>query len=165
MQTRRTSPNHHHQQGFAKTTRSSPEAELIALAHSKGQVLTEHTLRLVRDTLELRGITFDEFVADVRPHFRSNILNPSGFLIDRVRRFRQLSRPAVVPIPSTPIAATPIEVCAGCKGQKFVLTERDIRPCPKCSTAEFRRDWHAKEVERARRIASEKDNRLKATSE
>jgi len=33
--------------------RSGPEAELIALARSKGQILTEHTLRLIRDTLEL----------------------------------------------------------------------------------------------------------------
>ena len=127
--------------------------------------MTEHTVRLIRDILELRGITFDEFVADVRPHFRNNILNPSGFLIDRVRRFRQLSRPAVVPIPSTPMAATPIEVCAGCKGQKFVLTAKEIQPCPKCSTAEFRRDWQVKEAERTRRIASEKDNRPKTTVE
>jgi hypothetical protein len=167
MQTRRTNPNHHHQEGFVKTTwtRSGPEAELIALAKGKGQVLTEHTLRLVRDILELRGITFDEFVADVRPHFRNNILNPSGFLIDRVRRFRQLSRPAVVPIPPTQIAATPIEVCGGCKGQKFVLTAKEIQPCPECSTAEFRKDWEAKEAARANRIASEKASRLKGVPE
>jgi hypothetical protein len=168
MQTRRTNLNHHHHQDrFVKTARecSGPEAELIALTQSKGQILTEHTLRLIRDTLELRGVALDDFVADVRPHFRNNILNPSGFLIDRARRFRQLSRPAVVPISSTPTAATAIEVCEGCKGQKFILTEQEIKLCPECSTAEFRRDWQAKEAERARRIASEKDSRPKAASE
>ena len=78
MQTRRTSPDHHHQEGFAKTglAYSSPEGELIALGRSKDQVLTEHTLRLIRETLELRGVSLAEFVADVRPHFRNNIATP-----------------------------------------------------------------------------------------
>lgn len=166
MQTRRTSLNHHHQERFANRLCECPghEAELIALAQSKGQVLTENTLRLIRDTLELRGVTLEAFVVNVRPHFRNNILNPSGFLIDRARHFQKLSRPAVVPISSTTAAPTLIEVCGGCKGRKFVLTEQEIKPCPECSTAEFRKDWEAKEAERARRIASEKDSRLKATS-
>ena len=167
MQTRRTNLNHHHQDRSvnAARARSNPEAELIALAWSKGQVLTEHTLRLLRNTLELRGVTLDAFVADVRPHFGNNILNPSGFLIDRARHFVYLSRPAVVPISSTSAAATSAEVCGGCKGQKFLLTEEAIEPCPKCSTAEFRLDWQAKETARARRIASEKASRLKPLSE
>src|SRR5882672_9372719 len=117
MQTRRTNPDHHHQKGFSNTTleRSSPEAELIALAHSKGQLLKEHTLRLIRETLELRGVTLDEFVADVRPHFRNNILNPSGFLIDRARRFHQLSRPAAAPVRSTPVQTVATAACGMCK--------------------------------------------------
>jgi len=166
MQTRRTNLNHHHQERFVKTTRerSGPEAELIALAQSKGQVLTEHTLRLIRDTLELRGVTLDDFVADVRPHFRNNILNPSGFLIDRARRFNQLSRPAAFAVAPTPVESTST-VCGACKGQKFLLTEKEIKPCPECSTAEFRRNWEAKEAARANRIASEKASRLKAASE
>ena len=145
--------------------RSAPEAELIALAKGKGQVLTAPTLRLIRDTLELRGVALEDFVADVRPHFRNNRLNPSGFLIDRARRFHQLSQPAAVSISSTPVVVAAIEVCGACKGQNYILTENEIRPCPGCSTAEFRRDRQVKEAERARRIASEKDNRLKATSE
>ena len=166
MQARRTSLNHHHQERFSNRTRecSGPEAELIALAQSKGQVLTEHTLRRIRDTLELRGVTLETFVVDVRPHFRNNILNPSGFLIARARRFHQLSRPAVVPVPSTPVAATGTAVCGVCKGQKLILTEKEFQPCPECSTAEFRRNWEAKEAERARRIASEA-SRLKAIPE
>jgi hypothetical protein len=165
MQTRRTSLNHHHQDKFVKTTRECcPETELIALAQSKGQSLTQHTLRLIRDTLELRGVTLNEFVADVRPHFRNNIVNPSGFLIDRARRFHQLSRPAAVTVPSRPVQAA-ITTCGVCKGQRLILTEKEIKPCPECSTAEFRRDWEAKEARRAYRIASEKATRLKAISE
>jgi hypothetical protein len=146
MQTRRANLDHHHQEG------SSPEAELIALAHSKGQCLNEHTLRLIRDTLELRGVTLEEFVADVRSHFRNNILNPSGFLIDRARRFHQLSRPAVVPVSSKSVQVAATAVCGMCKGQKFVLTEKDIEPCPECSTAEFRTNWEIKQAERARKL-------------
>jgi hypothetical protein len=153
MQTRRTNLDHHHQERLVSTKPcSSPEAELIALAGGKGQPLTEHTLRLVRDTLELLGVTLAEFVADVRPHFQNNILNPSGFLIDRARRFRQLSRPAAVPVPSPSVQTAATAVCGVCKGQKFVLTEKDIEPCPACSTAEFRRNWEIKEAERARKM-------------
>jgi hypothetical protein len=164
MQTRRTNLDHHHQERTKPC--SSPEAELIALARGKGQLLTEHTLRLVRDTLELRGVTAEEFVADVRPHFQHNILNPSGFLIDRARRFHQLSRPAAVPVPSTSVQAAAPAVCGVCKGQKFVLTEKKIEPCPECSTAEFRRNWEVKEAERVRKVrASVPASRLKMTAE
>jgi hypothetical protein len=101
MQTRSTNADHHHQGNVdRKSARSSPEAELIALARGKGQLLTQHTLMLIQDALELRGVSLEVFVADVRPHFRNNILNPSGFLINRARRFHELSRPAPVRAPS-----------------------------------------------------------------
>lgn len=82
----------HHQSRIpnARGLYASPEAELIALARNKGQVLSENTLRIIREALELRCVTMAEFLADVRPHFRNNILNPSGFLIDRARHFRRL---------------------------------------------------------------------------
>jgi len=152
MQTRRTNLDHHQERFVSTKPCSSPEAELIALARGKGQLLKEHTLRLIRDTLELRGVTLEEFVADVRSHFQNNILNPNGFLIDRARRFHQLSRPAAVPVPSTSVQAAATPVCGLCKGQRFVVTEKDIEPCPECSTAEFRRNWETKEAERARKM-------------
>jgi hypothetical protein len=84
MQTRRTSLDHHHQGDVVeKSACSSPEAELISLARGKGQLLTAHTLTHIRALLELRGVSLEAFVTDVRPHFRNNILNPSGFLINR----------------------------------------------------------------------------------
>jgi len=152
MQTRRTNLDPH-QDGLPTTKlAASAEAELIGLARSKGQFLTEHTLRLIRETLELRGVTLTEFVVDVRPHFRNNILNPSGFLIDRARRFHQLSQPAAVPVSSAPVQTGATVVCGACKGQQYVLTEKDIEPCRECSTAEFRREWEIKETERAQKI-------------
>ncbi len=61
-----------------------------------------------------------------------------------------MSQPAVVPIsPSTAGRGHPTEVCGMCKRQKFLLTDKAIEPCPKCSTAEFRLDWQAKEAARA----------------
>jgi hypothetical protein len=154
VQTRRTTLDHHHQ-GIVlreKPADSCPEAELIALARSKGQVLTEHTLRLIREALELRGVTLAEFVADVRRHFRNNILNPSGFLINRARHFHQLSRAAVGSVPPTSVQSAAIKACELCEGQKYVIKESHIQPCPRCSTPESRRDWEIKEAERARRM-------------
>jgi hypothetical protein len=151
MQTRSTNPDHHHQEGFVGGSgRSSPEAELISLARGKGQSLTEHSLMLIRDSLELRGVSLEAFVAHVRPHFRNNILNPSGFLINRARRFHELARPAHVRAASKSLG-TATELCANCKGQKFVIGDRKIEPCPVCSTAEFRQAWDLKEAERRKR--------------
>jgi len=149
MQTRRTSPDHHHQERVLAS--NPPEAELIALARSKGQMLAERTLASIRDTLELHRVTLAEFVADVRPHFRNNILNPSGFLIDRARHFSALSRPAVIRATPGPIPEPKIPPCGACKGQKLVMVDNSIAPCPECATAEFRKVWEIKEAERARR--------------
>jgi hypothetical protein len=164
MQTRRTSPDHHHQEGFAKTglAYSSPDSELIALGRSKGQVLTEHTLRLIRDTLELRGVSLQEFVSDVRPHFRNNILNPSGFLIDRARRFHQVSHLARAPVADGPVQASG-ETCGACNREKYVMIDHKIRPCDECSTPEFMRQWEMKEAGRAKkaRLDQSVDNGLR----
>ena len=51
-------------------------------------------------------MALDDFLADVQPQFRNNILNPSGFLIDRARRFHRLTRPAVAPPKSVQAAVT-----------------------------------------------------------
>jgi hypothetical protein len=168
MQTRSTI-NHHHQRGSPKDSSIgnsmpgvslTPEAELIALARSKGQVLTESTLRLIRETLELRNVTLVEFVADVRPHFRNEIRNPSGFMISRARRFHELSRPAVARVSSAP-AEGPTRHCESCKGQKFVIGDKKIELCPACSTPESRREWEAKEAERERRVRAIRDRNLR----
>jgi len=153
MQTRSTHLDHHHQDILRKSARSSPEAELIALARGKGQLLTEHTLMLIRDALELRGVSLEVFVADVRPHFRNNIVNPSGFLINRARRFHELARPAQVRVAAATSRQAATGFCASCKGQKFVIGEKTIEPCPVCSTPDFRHAWECKEAERRKRAA------------
>jgi len=107
VQTRRTSLNHHHQERFVKSAeRSGPEAELIALARSKGQILTEHTLRLIRDTLELVEWRLTISLQMFGRSSETISSTPSGFLIDRARRFHRLTRPAVAPPKSAQAAAT-----------------------------------------------------------
>jgi hypothetical protein len=144
--------DHHHQKEFRVLDKvcECPEATLIALARSKGQVLTENTLRMVREALELRGVKLATFVEDIRPHFRNNILNPSGFLISRARQFHQLSRPAVVrTVAEEPAPKSAKPLCAACKGQMLVMIDHQIQPCP-CATPEFRQEWEKKEAARAR---------------
>jgi len=167
MQTRRTNLDHHHQEGFPKEGStpetspsrlfSTPEGELIALARSKRQILTENTLRLIRETLELRGITLESFVAAVRPHFRNAIHNPSGFLINFARNFSMLSRPASAPPASQPVKGADTNRCEICKGQRLVIQNRQFEPCAKCSTPEFRQEWQQREAERERRARTFRD--------
>jgi hypothetical protein len=149
MQTRSAHLDHHHQNDLG--SRSSAEAELIALSQRKGQRITAHTLNLIRESLELRGVSLDAFVADVRPHFKNNILNPSGFLINRARRFYELSRPAAVCIGPAAVPTITAKACAICKEQKFVIRGNNIEPCPECSTPQIRRAWATQEAGRAKR--------------
>jgi hypothetical protein len=130
----------------------SPEGELADLVRGKGQTLTGSALRSIKESLELRGVSVAEFAADVRPHFRNNLLNPIGFLIDRARRFHELSRPAIArTAPSSERAAEPND-CRRCSGQRLMLIRNRIEPCPDCSTLEFQMEWEAKEADRARRV-------------
>jgi len=172
MQTRRTNLDHHHQEGFPKEgfgkenspprpfSTPTPEAELIALARSKGQILAEKTLRLIRETLELRGISLENYVATVRPHFRNAIHNPSGFLINFARNFGTLSRPATAPSTSTPAKQPDKELCDICKGQCLVIQNKQFEPCPKCSTPEYRQEWQQREADRERRARACRNERV-----
>lgn len=152
-----TNADHHHQDGFSKENSpspsfSTPEAELIALARGKCQLLTEHSLRIIRDTLELRAVTLATFVTEVRPHFRNAIRNPSGFLINFARNFGTLSRPAMAPATFATLKHPSTAGCDECKGERIVILNGQIRPCPKCSTPEFRRDWQQREAAREKRV-------------
>jgi hypothetical protein len=155
----RTNADHHHQDGLLPKNSpsrlfSTPEEELIALARSKGQVLTANTLRLIRETIEIKGVELEDYVAAVRPHFRNAIYNPSGFLINFSRNFGTLSRPAVAPPASMHVKRADAERCDICKGERLVIQQKRIEPCPKCSTAEFRQEWQQREAERERRALS-----------
>jgi len=160
MQTRSTT-DHHHQLSSSKDSpidratpgvSATPEAELIALARSKGQELANATLQRVKETLELQGVRLEEFVKIIRPHFRHQIRNPSGFMISFARDFHVRSRPATASAPPPP--PTRADRCESCGGEGLVTDDDDIRPCPKCSTPEFRRAWEIKEEARKQRRAS-----------
>jgi hypothetical protein len=116
----------------------SPEAELIQLAATKGQTLTAKTLRVIKENIELRRTSLQDFVALVRPHFKNRITNPSGFLIASSRSFRELSA-AALPADVLPVAEP--ETCADCgrpKGKGFQIIENRFVPCETCATTEWR---------------------------
>ena len=69
MQVQRAT-THHHQ---------TPESELIALARKKGQVLMAHTLRLIEETLESRGVSLAELVETFGQIFGTESRIPAGF--------------------------------------------------------------------------------------
>ena len=129
----------------------SPEAELIALAHSKGQELRGAVLRRICEDLELRGVTLARFVDAVRPHFHNNITNANGFLLSQARNVRGLLEPAIVPTPDPP-AQDRCEACREPKGRGLIREGNEIVPCPKCATLEFRAEFALKEAERQKRI-------------
>jgi hypothetical protein len=105
----------------------------------------------MKETLEIQGVGLEQFVKIIRPHFRHQIRNPSGFMISFARDFHERSRPAMSPAPQPSRCADP---CDSCGGQTLVMDDNDIKPCPKCSTPEFRRLWEIKEEARKRRQAS-----------
>lgn len=107
MHNERNDPHHHQNQKSeaVSTTETAltPEAALIALANSKGQELTTHTLWTIEEPLELQGVSLEEFVDYAWPHFQNGITNPSGFLISRAQLPHRVppSGPAIgIPCPS-----------------------------------------------------------------
>jgi hypothetical protein len=172
MPNQRTNPHHHQEKGLKGVlnpqTAMTPEGELIALAKAKGQPLAVHTLRTIKESLELQGVTLDEFIEWARPHLQRGIFNPSGFLISRARNFRMLSSPASPPMP--PTSGSPpgtADRCDVCRGDRLVLQSDGIVPCPKCSTPESRKEWERKEAERMQRakgVRETGDNELQPMS-
>lgn len=158
MPNQRTNPHHHQEKALQRVskpqTARTPEGELIALADAKGQPLAAHTLRTIKESLELQGVTLDEFVEWARPHLQRGIHNPSGFLISRARNFRGLTSPAFPPTPLAPASPPPgtANRC-DCSGG-FLLHDNTIVPCSKCSTEESRREWKRKEAQREQRAAA-----------
>lgn len=156
MDVQGTNPHHHQEKDlkrvFKSQTPQTPEAELIALAQAKGQTLAAHTLRTVKETLELQGVALADFVDWARPHLQRGIHNPSGFLISRARNFHTLASPASAPPPPAQGSSSPLGTAKHCDcSGGFLLHENRIVPCPKCSTPESRREWDQKEAERERR--------------
>jgi hypothetical protein len=130
---------------------NSPEAELIALVHSKGGELRAAVLRRICEDLELRGVTLARFVNAVRPHFQNNIRNANGFLLSQARNVRGLLESAIAPTPDL-TAQELCETCRGPKGRGLIREGNEIVPCPKCATREFRAEFMLKEAERQKKI-------------
>jgi hypothetical protein len=78
---------------------ASPEDELKAIYQSKsGEPITIDVLSAIRSNLELRGVSLDDFVLEVRKHAKNDWRNPAGFLRDLSKRFRAKTRSACAPV-------------------------------------------------------------------
>ncbi len=98
------------------TSYASSEDELKAIFQSKtGEPMTIDVLSSIRSNLELRLVSMDDFVLEVRKHAKNDWRNPPGFLRDLSKRFRAKTRPA-----SAPVTAAEAE-------------EKNYR-CPHCSS-------------------------------
>jgi hypothetical protein len=165
MPNQRTLPHHHQEKDLKRVSKPqaarTPEGELIALADAKGQRLAAHTLRTIKESLELQGVELDEFIDWARAHLQRGIFNPSGFIIIRAHNFRTLSSPATPPARPASRSSPPLggaDCCEACGGEGLVLQSDGIVPCPKCSTPESRREWELKEAERGRLANAVRNN-------
>ncbi len=113
---------------------ASPEDELKAIFLKKaGEPITIAVLDAIRVNLGLTGVSFGDFVAEVRKHITNAWRNPAGFLLHLSKRFRARTRPA-----SDPVTAAEAEKknyrCSIChstvRGQGAVLDDdRNEVPC------------------------------------
>jgi hypothetical protein len=122
------------------TVYASPEDELKALYQSKtGEPITIEVLTAIRGDLELSGVSFGAFLAEVRKHSANEWRNPPGFLRSLSKRFRAKTRPASDPI--TAAEADEINYrCSLCgsriRGQGALLVGGKAAPCS-CASAEW----------------------------
>jgi hypothetical protein len=131
---------------------ATPEDELKAIYLAKArEPITIEVLTAIRADLELGGVSFGDFVAEVRKHSANDWRNPPGFLRSLSKRFRAKTRPA-----SDPVTAAEAEEinyrCPLCdsriRGHGARLVDGKAVPCS-CASAE----WIAQQ--RAKRIFSE----------
>jgi len=97
-------------------------------------------LDAIRVNLEFSGVSFDEFVAEVRKHIGGQWRNPAGFLRDLSKRFRAKTRPASRPVTAAQAAEQNYQ-CPIChsrvRGQGAVLNaDRQEVPCV-CASPEW----------------------------
>jgi hypothetical protein len=126
------------------TVYASPEDELKALYQSKtGEPITIDLLTAIRGDLELGGVSFGAYLAEVRKHSTNEWRNPPGFLRSLSQRFRAKTRPASDPV----TAADADEInyrCPLCdsriRGQGASLMDGKFVPCS-CASA----DWLARQ--------------------
>jgi hypothetical protein len=122
------------------TVYASPEDELKALYRSKArEPITIDLLTAIRGDLESGGVSFGEFLAEVRKHSANEWRNPPGFLRSLSKRFRAKTRPA-----SDPVTAAEAEEinyrCLLCdsriRGHGARFVDGKVVPCS-CASADY----------------------------
>jgi hypothetical protein len=133
-------PSHRPDDENPGTVYASPEDELKAIyARKAGEPITLEVLTAIRGDLELSGVSFGAFLAEVKKHSANPWRNPPGFLRSLSKRFRAKTRPA-----SDPVTAAEAEEqnykCPLCfsriRGEGIRLVDRKAVPC-ECATAEY----------------------------
>ena len=133
----------------AGTVYASPEDELKAIHLAKArEPITLDLLTAIRGDLERSGVSFGDFVAEVRKHSANDWLNPPGFLRSLSKRFRAKTMPASHPV--TAAEAEEINYqCPKCKsrirGEGATLVDGKFAPCS-CASAEWIAHQRAKGV-------------------
>jgi hypothetical protein len=122
------------------TIYASPEDELKAIYVTKArEPITIDLLTAIRGDLELSGVSFGAFLAEVKKHSANAWRNPAGFLRSLSKRFRSKTRRASDPITATDADEKDYQ-CSLCgskvRGQGLRLEGKKIVPC-ECATAEY----------------------------
>ncbi len=119
---------------------ASPEDELKAIYRAKaGESITIAVLDAIRANLEFTGVSFDEFVAEVRKHQVNSWRNPAGFLRALSKRFHARTRPARAPVTASEAAVNNYrcEVCGSTiPGHGARLIDGEVVPCS-CASPEY----------------------------
>jgi hypothetical protein len=136
-----------------------PEQKLSALFEQNHDLLTDETLRVIRETLELRGVTIADFVKELAPRLKPNgsIRSATAIALAFAKKFGSKTTPARISRMQKPEKPK----CPTCHttdtGRGLVFSDDGLTfvPCPACATPEFKLESAANEAERASRRPAE----------
>ncbi|HXP86856.1 MAG TPA: hypothetical protein VN841_19160 [Bryobacteraceae bacterium] len=118
---------------------ASPDDELKAIYQTKtGERITIEVLDAIRVSLEMAGVSMQDFVLEVRKHAQNEWRNPPGFLRDLSRRFRAKTRAAGRPVTAAEAEERSYK-CPTCfstkRGEGAMLRDGKWEPCT-CASAD-----------------------------
>jgi len=148
------------------TSFPTPEHELQALFEKNGAVLTQKTLRVIREQLEIRSVFFSDYVAEARKRLTcSNVMRSvDAIAIALAKNWASTTRPAVMPDTPPPEKAK-CKRCFNAQGNGVVMnaTGDGFETCPDCSTVEWIAEfWQREETRRASRQEKSQQSRIKS---
>jgi hypothetical protein len=133
-------PPHRPDDENPSTFYATPEDELKAIyARKTREPITIEVLTAIRGDLESSGVSFGDFVAEVRKHSANDWRNPAGFLRSLSKRFRSKTRPASDPVTAAEADETNYR-CTLCdsriRGEGARFVDGKVVPCS-CASADY----------------------------